>query len=210
MTAHCSETKGRKIHPGSGRRQAPLFPKGRLLDPDDLKIVQKILGDRPRQRDQLIEFLHLIQDDQGHLSASLLQGLAEEMKLSMAEVYEVASFYAHFDIVLDGEEAPPEITVRVCDSLSCDMAGAQELLREMAGTYGKNVRVIAAPCMGRCDHAPVCEVGHRHVDTASVKSIQDVIEAKDFSAIVPGYQDFDSYVEKDGYGVLKECRGGKR
>jgi len=210
MTTHSPKSRTRKIHPGSGRRTAPLFPKGRLLDTDALVIVQKILGDRPRQRDMLIEFLHLLQDDQGHLSAALLQALAEEMKLSMAEVYEVASFYAHFDIVLDGEEAPPEITVRVCDSLSCEINGAQGLLTDLATTFGKNVRIVAAPCMGRCDSAPVCEVGHRHVDKASVKSVQDIINAKDFSAIVPDYQDFDSYRKGDGYGVLQECLSGKR
>jgi len=209
MTAHSSH-EGRKIHPGSGRRSAPLFPKGRLLAPSALELVQRILGTRPRQRDLLIEYLHLIQDDQGHLSAALLQALAEEMRLSMAEVYEVASFYAHFDIVLDGEEAPPEITVRVCDSLSCEMMGAQSLLTDMAETYGKNVRVIPAPCMGRCDTAPVCEVGHRHVDAASVTSVQEIIEAKDFSAIIPDYQSFDAYRKSDGYSVLQECLGGKR
>ncbi len=209
MTAHSSH-QGRKIHPGSGRRSAPLFPKGRLLAPSALELVQKILGSRPRQRDLLIEFLHLIQDDQGHLSAALLQALAEEMRLSMAEVYEVASFYAHFDIVLDGEEAPPEITVRVCDSLSCELMGAQSLLTDMAATYGRDVRVIPAPCMGRCDTAPVCEVGHRHVDEANVEKVQAVIEAQDFSAVIPDYQRFDAYRKSGGYEVLEQCIGGKR
>jgi len=209
MTAHSSH-EGRKIHPGSGRRSAPLFPKGRLLAPSALELVQRILGTRPRQRDLLIEYLHLIQDDQGHLSAALLQALAEEMRLSMAEVYEVASFYAHFDIVLDGEEAPPEITVRVCDSLSCEMMGAQSLLTDMAATYGRDVRVIPAPCMGRCDTAPVCEVGHRHVDTANVENVQAVIDGKDFSAIIPDYQGFDAYRKSGGYEVLEQCIGDKR
>ncbi len=209
MTAHSSH-EGRKIHPGSGRRSAPLFPKGRLLAPSALELVQRILGTRPRQRDLLIEYLHLIQDDQGHLSAALLQALAEEMRLSMAEVYEVASFYAHFDIVLDGEEAPPEITVRVCDSLSCAMMGAQSLLTDMAATYGRDVRVVPAPCMGRCDTAPVCEVGHRHVDAASVENVQAIIDGKDFSAVIPDYQSFDAYRKSGGYGVLEECIANKR
>ena len=209
MTAHSSH-QGRKIHPGSGRRSAPLFPKGRLLAPSALELVQRILGTRPRQRDLLIEFLHLIQDDQGHLSAALLQALAEEMRLSMAEVYEVASFYAHFDIVLDGEEAPPEITVRVCDSLSCEMMGAQSLLTDMAATYGRNVRVIPAPCMGRCDSAPVCEVGHRHVDKANVENVLAVIDGRDFSAVIPDYQKFDAYRQCGGYEVLEQCIGGQR
>jgi len=209
MTVHSSH-EGRKIHPGSGRRSAPLFPKGRLLAPSALELVQRILGARPRQRDLLIEYLHLIQDDQGHLSAALLQALAEEMRLSMAEVYEVASFYAHFDIVLDGEEAPPEITVRVCDSLSCEMNGAQSLLTDMAATYGRDVRVVPAPCMGRCDNAPVCEVGHRHVGAASVENVQAVIDGKDFSAVIPDYQSFDAYRKSGGYAVLEDCIGNKR
>ncbi len=209
MTAHSSH-EGRKIHPGSGRRSAPLFPKGRLLAPSALELVQRILGTRPRQRDLLIEYLHLIQDDQGHLSAALLQALAEEMRLSMAEVYEVASFYAHFDIVLDGEEAPPEITVRVCDSLSCAMMGAQNLLTDMVATYGRDVRVVPAPCMGRCDNAPVCEVGHRHVDTASVENVQAIIDGKDFSAVIPDYQSFDAYRKSGGYQILEECIANKR
>ncbi|MEE8559421.1 MAG: NAD(P)H-dependent oxidoreductase subunit E, partial [Alphaproteobacteria bacterium] len=118
----------RRIHPGSGRRKAPAFPKGRQLDPAAREAIRDLLGDRPRARDLLIEHLHLIQDRYGCLSAVHLHALADEMKLPMAEVYEVASFYAHFDIVLDGEAAPAEITIRVCDSLTCEMLGAQALL----------------------------------------------------------------------------------
>ena len=120
--------KGRKIHPGSGRRKAPVFPKGRLLTPADADAVRALLGDRPRQRDMLIEYLHLIQDREKCLPAGLLHGLAEALSIPMAEIYEVASFYAHFDIVKDGEERPPETTIRVCDSLSCVLAGAEDLL----------------------------------------------------------------------------------
>jgi len=210
MTAQSANGTGRKIHPGSGRRFAPVFPKGRLLDLEAVQTVQNILGTKARRRDLLIEYLHLIQDDQGHLSANLLQALAEEMRLSMAEVYEVASFYAHFDIVLDGEQAPPKITVRVCDSLSCEISGAQELIAAMAKTYGRDVRVVPAPCMGRCDKAPVCEVGHRHVDKATVERVQDVIDAQDLSAVVPQYQDFDTYRQQDGYSILDECLSGQR
>ncbi|HZT20123.1 MAG TPA: NAD(P)H-dependent oxidoreductase subunit E, partial [Dongiaceae bacterium] len=123
----------RLIHPGGGRRKAPPTPKGRQVDPDALAEVQALLGERPRRRDFLIEHLHLLQDRYGHLAARHLAALAQEMKLPMAEVYEVASFYAHFDIVLEGETPPPALTVRVCDSLSCEMAGAQELLKALPG-----------------------------------------------------------------------------
>src|SRR3954471_5368823 len=145
---------------GGRKRRAPKTPKGRQLDLRPVDEVRALLGDRPRRRDLLIEHLHLIQDRYRHLSAAHLAALAQEMKLPQAEVYEVASFYAHFDIVREGEEAPPAITVRVCDSLSCELAGAHRLLSELQATAGANVRVVRAPCMGACDRAPVCAVGH--------------------------------------------------
>ena len=123
-----SEPPRRQIHPGSGRRKAPVYPKGRLLQASELDAVRALLGDRPRRRDLLIEYLHLIQDAEGCLPAGLLHGLAQEMRLPMAEVYEVASFYAHFDIVGDGERRPAPVTVRVCESLSCMLAGAEKLI----------------------------------------------------------------------------------
>ena len=122
--------------------------------------MRALLTDRPRRRDLLIEHLHLIQDHYGHLSAAHLAALAAEMKLALTEVYEVATFYAHFDVVKDGETPPPAVTVRVCDSLSCAMAGAETLLKELPAKLGKDVRVVRAPCMGACDRAPVCAVGH--------------------------------------------------
>src|SRR5712691_10460221 len=145
--------------PGSGRRRPPQTPKGRQVDPRALEEVRALLGDRPRRHDLLIEHLHLIQDRYGQLSAAHLAALAMEMKLALTEVYEVATFYAHFDVVKDGPP-PPAVTVRVCDSLSCAMAGAEKLLAALPGKLGQNVRVLRAPCMGACDHAPVVAVGH--------------------------------------------------
>src|SRR5215468_4283717 len=145
----------RRIHPGSGRRRGPDFPKGRQPDPAALAEVQALLDGRERRRDLLIEHLHLLQDHFGCLHARHLAALAEEMRLALVEVYEVASFYAHFDIVMDGETAPPPITVRVCDSLSCELAGAAQLLDDLQTRLGDRVRVVRAPCMGGCDKAPV-------------------------------------------------------
>ena len=125
--------------------------------------MRALLGDRSRRRDLLIEHLHLIQDKYGHISAAHLAALAAEMKLAQTEVYEVATFYAHFDVVKEGETPPPPVTVRVCDSLSCAMAGAERLLKDLPKTLGPNVRVVRAPCMGACDRAPVCAVGHVQV-----------------------------------------------
>src|SRR5262249_20798322 len=131
-----------------------------------------------RQRDLLIEHLHLIQDEYGHLSAAHLTALAQEMKLALTEVYEVATFYAHFDVVKEGEQAPPEITVRVCDSLSCAMVGAEKLLADLPKKLGANVRVVRAPCMGACDCAPVTAVGHMQVFKSTPDNVAAKVKAK--------------------------------
>src|SRR5437899_1033066 len=146
---------------GLGRRHRPRKTrKGRQVEPQALAQVRALLGDRERRRDLLIEHLHLIQDRYGYLSAAHLAALAQEMKLALTEVYEVATFYAHFDVVKEDETPPPALTVRVCDSLSCAMAGAEHLLRTLPNRLGTDVRVVPAPCMGACDRAPVCAVGH--------------------------------------------------
>lgn len=199
----------RQIHPGSGRRKAPKTPKGRQIDVDALAEVQALLGDRPRRADLLIEHLHLIQDAYGHLSARHLRALSSEMKLPMAAVYEVASFYAHFDIVLEGEAPPPPLTIRVCDSITCEMMGAQELLKALPAEVGARVRVLAAPCMGRCASAPVAEVGHRHVDHATLDSLVEAA-AGDHHAVIPAYTDFDAYQGGGGYKLLRACLAGRR
>src|SRR6201989_2079604 len=142
------------------RRRSRRTPKGRQVDPQALDEVRALLGDRPRRRDLLIEHLHLIQDRYGHLSPAHLAPLAQEMNLALAEVYEVATFYAHFDVVKEGETPPPAVTVRVCDSLSCAMAGAEHLLNQLKATLGADVRVARAPCMGACHQAPAAVVGH--------------------------------------------------
>jgi formate dehydrogenase beta subunit len=198
----------RKIHPGSGRRKAPIYNKGRQVEPQATLDVQALLGDRPRSRDLLIEHLHLIQDKYGHLSAQHLSALAGEMALSMTEVYEVASFYAHFDIVLEGEEAPAPVTIRVCDSLSCEMAGSTKLLEELAAKAPGDVRVVRAPCMGRCDSAPVAEVGHNHVGHASVNELLSTAEARDLHPAKTEYVNYESYVADGGYTLLNKCLAG--
>jgi len=200
----------RSIHPGSGRRVAPLFPKGRQTDSAAEAEIAALLGDRPRDRDLLIEHLHLVQDRFGRLSAAHLHALAEAMRLPMAEVYEVASFYAHFDIVLDGEPDPAPLTVRVCDSLTCEMMGAQDLLARLEGELGPEVRVVRAPCMGRCDCAPVAEVGHRHVDHATAERLAEVARSGDTHPEIPDYTSFEAYVADGGYALLRDCLAGNR
>src|SRR5882757_6343680 len=155
---------------GAGRRKSKRTPKGRQIEPSALADVQSLLTDRPRRRDLLIEHLHLLQDHYGHLSAAHLTALASEMKMALTEVYEVATFYAHFDVVKEGPP-PPAVTVRVCDSLSCAMAGAEKLLADLPGKLGKDVRVVRAPCMGACDRAPVCAVGHVQTFKATTDNV---------------------------------------
>ncbi len=193
----------------SGKGKGRHTPKGRQLDDQAWDEVKALLGDQPRRRDLLIEFLHLIQDKYGCLSAAHLRALAEEMRLSQAELYEVATFYAHFDVVKEGEAQPPALTIRVCDSLSCELAGAQQLMTALQdGLDASKVRVMRAPCMGRCDTAPTLELGHNHIDHATVEKVEAAIAADDTHAHVPDYETYDAYVASGGYAELKALRDG--
>ena len=196
--------------PGSGRRRAPRTPKGRQIDPQALEEVRALLGERDRRRDLLIEHLHLIQDRYGHLSAAHLAALAYEMKLALTEVYEVATFYAHFDVVKETEKAPPPITVRVCDSLSCAMAGGEHLLAELPKVLGPGVRVLRAPCMGACDRAPAVAVGHVQLMAANVKSVAEAVKAGTHAHAYRPANDFAAYRAAGGYALLSDCLAGRR
>src|SRR2546429_1907668 len=161
---------------GRAKRKVRAAPKGRAVDAKALAEVRALLGDAPRRRDLLIECLHRIQDAFGHITAAHIVALAQEMKLAMTEVYEVATFYHHFDVVKEGEMAPPAITVRVCETLSCAMAGSGELLRDLQRRLGSGARVVPAPCIGRCDGAPAATVGRHAVDRATVETIEAVVK----------------------------------
>jgi formate dehydrogenase len=190
-----------------GRGKGRKTTKGRQVDDAALVEVRSLLGDRPRRRDLLIEFLHLIQDAHGHLSAAHLAALADEMRLAQAEVYEVATFYAHFDVVKEGETPPPSLTIRVCDSLSCELAGAAQLQKALVdGLDASQVRVLRAPCMGRCDTAPVLEIGHHHIDHATPEKVRVAIAERNTHAHVPGYETYADYIANGGYGTLNDLR----
>src|SRR5919109_1031026 len=196
--------------PAGNRRRPRRTPKGRQVDPAALAEVRALLGDRPRRRDLLIEHLHLIQDRYGHLSTAHLAALAEEMRLALTEVFEVATFYAHFDVVKEGEAAPPAVTVRVCDSLTCELMGARTLLPALlAGLNPSEVRVVRAPCMGRCDGAPAVEVGHQAIDRATPDQVADAVRHGHTPPTIPSYADFDAYVAGGGYQLIKACRAGQ-
>ena len=189
------------------KRQAP---KGRRVDPGALEDVQRLLGTESRQRDLLIEHLHKIQDSFGHLSSAHLAALAQEMRLAQTEVYEVASFYHHFDIVKEGEKAPPALTVRVCDGLSCEMAGAGDLLARLPKLLGQEVRVIAAPCIGRCEQAPAVAVGQTAVPNASCEKVAAQVAATPKRDLPEGHIDYAAYQAGGGYALLKACDAGER
>jgi NADH:ubiquinone oxidoreductase subunit F (NADH-binding)/NADH:ubiquinone oxidoreductase subunit E len=199
---------------GASRERKRQRPKGRQVDAAALQQVQALLGASPRRRDLLIEYLHLIQDAFGCLSAAHLAALASELRLAQVEVFEVASFYHHFDIVLEGESAPPALTVRVCDGLPCELAGAGELLARLPALLGREVRVISAPCIGRCEQAPAVLVGQRAVGRASCESVAIAAAAGTATAIAddarPGAE---AGAESGGgplFAVLSECLSGAR
>jgi formate dehydrogenase len=196
-------------HPGEGRKRAKSTPKGRQIDPQAAEEIALLLGDRPRRRDLLIEHLHLIQDTYHQISAAHLAALADEMKLAFAEVFETATFYAHFDVVKEGEPNIAPLTIRVCDSLTCAMLGAEKLLTELQTTAGPGIRVVRAPCVGRCDTAPAAEVGHHFVDHASAQSVLAAVKGDDTHAHLPDYVDYDAYVANGGYALLKRLRSGE-
>ena len=190
-----------------GTGKSRVTPKGRQVDDDALAEVRSLLGERPRRRDLLIEHLHLIQDAHGHLSAGHIAALADEMRLAQTEVYEVATFYAHFDVVAEGDAPPPDLTIRVCDSLSCELAGAEALQKALLdGLDPAQVRVVRAPCMGRCDTAPVLELGHHHIDHATPEKVQAAISTGHTHADMPEYETFDAYAAGGGYETLNELR----
>ena len=189
-----------------GKGKVRSTPKGRVVDPRALDEVRALLGTEPRQRDLLIEHLHKINDRYGHLSAAHLAALAQEMKLALTEVYEVATFYHHFDVVKEGETPPPALTVRVCDSIACELAGAQQLLKM---NLGKDVRVLHAPCVGRCEAAPCVVVGQNPIGNATVESVKRAVEKQQLTCPETKYLDLAAYKKAGGYKLIADCLGGK-
>ena len=189
--------------------KARSTPKGRSVDPQAREEVRALLGDASRARDLLIEHLHRINDRFGHLPARHLAALAQEMRLPLAEVYEVATFYHHFEVVKEGEAPPPALTVRVCDSIACELAGAQALLGKLSG-FGKGVRVIPAPCVGRCEVAPCVVVGQNPIGKATVEAVQSAVSRGQTLPDKPRYIDYAAYRSKGGYRLIADCLAGKR
>ncbi|QDI79208.1 NADH-quinone oxidoreductase subunit F [Methylorubrum populi] len=203
-------TVRRFAHPGRGRNVARGVPKGRQVDPQAKVEIEGLLGTRSRQRDLLIEHLHLVQDTYGQISADHLAALADEMSLAFAEVFETATFYAHFDVVKEGEANIPRLTVRVCDSITCAMFGADALVETLQRELASDaVRVVRAPCVGLCDHAPAVEVGHNFLHRADLASVRAAVEAEDTHAHIPDYVEYDAYRAGGGYATLERLRSGE-
>jgi formate dehydrogenase len=202
--------------PSRKRSRVRGTPKGRRVDPKAREEVVALLGNESRRRDLLIEHLHKIQDRYGHLSAPHLVALADEMRMAMAEVYEVATFYHHFDVVKEGDTAPPRLTVRVCDSIACDLAGSHALLEKLPALLGTDVRVLHAPCVGRCEQAPVAVIGQNPVPQATAEKVTALVrngavthDATDVT-ITPGHINYDAYRADGGYQLAASCVNGER
>jgi formate dehydrogenase len=188
-------------------RVRPIL-KGRAVDPKALQDVRELLVGAPRRRDLLIEHLHRINDRYGYLGAAHLAALAQEMSLALTEVYEVATFYHHFEVVKEGERAPAALTVRVCDSIACELAGARELLKGLK--FGDEVRVIPAPCVGRCEVAPCVVVHQNPVANATLDLVKRAVERKQLSCAETSYIDYAQYRKAGGYKLIADCLAGKR
>ena len=201
------ELEGGTIKRGKG---GPGKLKGRSVDPVALAEIQALLGDAPRRRDLMVEHLHRIQDHYGYLAPAHLVALAREMHLAPTEVYEVATFYHHFDVLNDGETPPPALVVRVCDSLSCELAGGRGLFEALRQNLVGGVRVIPAPCVGRCEQAPVAVVGRHPVAHATPAAVASVLAAKTAECPVEPYVSYDQYRAQGGYKLAAECLSGRR
>ena len=194
-------------------RQGRFKAKGRQVDSERLSFVADILQPHleggPLKRDRLIEYLHILQDKIGHLAAADLAALAELMLLPMAELWEVASFYDHFDLLKEGETPPPLRTIRVCTSLSCMLQGSHDLLAELQAMKSEDARFVAAPCLGACDKAPAAADGHHLIPIAHAESLRMTADAPEHRASLAHYKDFEAYCDAGGYQLVKALSSGK-
>lgn len=203
------EDRPRAPNPGSGRRRGSPFPKGRVVDPDAQDEIRRLLGDMPRRHDLLVEYLHRIQDHWRQIRHRHIVALADELALAPVEVYEVATFYAHFHVVEDDAPEAPAVTVRVCDGLTCSMLGGRQLHDELTRTLGQDVRVVRAPCMGHCQFAPVACVGQRSVDQATADEVGRLVANSETAPVVPSYQSMEEFRSEGGYELLEGCLSGR-
>ena len=183
-----------------------FYPKGRGIEDSALEDIKELISNLPLKRDLLIEYLHLIQDKYGQIRKKHLAALSKLLRIPLAESFEVATFYAHFDVIEDDSDSIQDVTIRVCDSLTCELFGSENLIKELKDNLDeKKVRVLRAPCMGLCDKAPACEVGHKHVNFSNLKEIQDIISKKHFHPDLVEGISLKKYIDSGGYEILKKC-----
>jgi len=193
-----------------GKKRFKGQQRGRAVDQEAIQEIRDLIGPATPRRDRLIEYLHLIQDRHGCITSAHCVALAHEMKLSTTEVYEVATFYHHFDVLKDGDPRPPEITVRVCESVTCEMFGAPALMQELAQRCGAGVRIQPVPCVGRCDGAPVAVVGNNPIERAGADAVTEAVKQRDVAAPPTAHSGYADYRAAGGYTLLEQCQSGKR
>ncbi|MES9991349.1 MAG: NAD(P)H-dependent oxidoreductase subunit E [Candidatus Thiodiazotropha sp.] len=196
-----SEVKSDKRRPGRN--------KGRSVKPAAVAEIRELLGETPRKPELLIEMLHRIQDAHGYITVDQVTALARELNLSSAEIYEVASFYHHFDLIAEGQTPPPPLTVRVCDSISCSLAGAESLVADLQASLGDGVRVQRVPCIGRCQEAPLAVVGRRPVPQADREQVRRLVQSEETEPDLPDYLDYAGYLAAGGYQLLQSIGGSQ-
>ena len=185
------------------KNKITLRPRGRKVDFDVLGKLETILDTSSYRRDHLIEYLHKIQDSQGAITKNYMTALANLMGISQTEVYEVATFYHHFDVVDTDSDKPPSLTVRICDSVTCEMNGANELAKTLDDYYKGTVRIQKVPCIGRCQSAPAAVVKFNPIDNATFKEIKKNVDAKAFHPEIPDYIDLHKYISDGGYEIYE-------
>tara|TARA_Y100000992_G_scaffold39074_1_gene21950 strand:+ start:1851 stop:3527 length:1677 start_codon:yes stop_codon:yes gene_type:complete len=191
------------------KKNKKLRQRGRQVNFEIREELIKLLDVSNYRRDHLIEYLHVIQDNKGHINDEFMAALANLLGISQTEVYEVATFYHHFDVITNDQTVPPKLTIRVCDSVSCELNGANELAQNLDDYYKGTVRIQKVPCIGRCQHAPVAVVKFNPIDNANLKNVKQAADTKAYSPTIPKYIDMDAYIKKDGYKLFEKLKNNE-
>ena len=191
------------------KKNKKLRQRGRQVNFEIREELIKLLDVSNYRRDHLIEYLHVIQDNKGHINDEFMAALANLLGISQTEVYEVATFYHHFDVITTDQTVPPKLTIRVCDSVSCELNGANELAQNLDDYYKGTVRIQKVPCIGRCQHAPVAVVKFNPIDNANLKNVKQAADTKAYSPTIPKYIDMDAYIKKDGYKLFEKLKNNE-
>ena len=188
------------------KKNKKLRQRGRKVNFEIRDELINLLKVNSYRRDHLIEYLHVIQDNKGHINEDFMAALADLMEISQTEVYEVATFYHHFDIIKSDQKKPPALTVRVCDSVTCEINGANELAQNLDDYFKGTIRIQKVPCIGRCQHAPVAVVKFNPVDNATLKNVKQAVDARDYLPSIPNYVDMEEYIRRDGYKLFEKVK----